>query len=369
MIRRDAVCPFPTPKGVNYVALSFLIRSCAFISLLPLSIFAQGWELVWADSFDTYSGLVDSSKWSYQVGAGGWGNNESEYYTDHRLENCRVENGTLILEARRDFWQNNEYTSARIRTAGKGDWLYGRFEVRAKLPYGGGTWPAIWMMPTDDEYGGWPRSGEIDIMEHVGHDPGVIHFSAHCLKYYWRIGTEKTATTRVDDFATSFHVYAMEWGPDTIRGYLDTLHYFTALNEHSGWQAWPFDKRFHFILNIALGGDWGGAIDNSIFPQQMVIDYVKAYAWNPNAAARSIKPIASRPGYSCRLIHNSLEMTMPSQANYSVRLCGLNGRVAVLWNCTGISCILSPASLARGTYILRVSGEHGGFQKRIIWGK
>jgi beta-glucanase (GH16 family) len=250
---------------------------------------AGGWKLVWADSFDTYTGLLDSTKWSYQVGAGGWGNNESQYYTSKRQENCRVENGNLIIEARRDFWQNNEYTSARVRTINKGDWLYGRFEVRAKLPYGAGTWPAIWMMPTDNAYGGWPRSGEIDIMEHVGKDPGVIHFSTHSLKYYWRIGTQKTATIRADDCMNNYHIYAMEWSADTIRGYLDNTLYFTNLNEHSGWEAWPFDKRFHFILNIALGGDWGGPIDNSILPQRMYIDYVKVYQWDNSLDIKSDK--------------------------------------------------------------------------------
>ncbi|HUI94047.1 MAG TPA: glycoside hydrolase family 16 protein [Chitinivibrionales bacterium] len=342
-------------------------RFAAFIFMLPLSLCAQGWKLVWADSFDTYSGLPDSTKWSYQVGAGGWGNNEAEYYTANRPENCRVENGTLIIEARQDFWQNNEYTSARIRTMNKGDWLYGRFEVRAKLPYGGGTWPAIWMMPTDNAYGGWPQSGEIDIMEHVGNDPSVIHFSAHSLTYNWRAGTAKTDTTRADDFATAFHVYAMEWTPDTIRGYLDTLCYFTYVNEHSGWESWPFDRRFYFILNIALGGDWGGAIDNNIFPQQMVIDYVKVYQWSNGASARDKKTAAPRPGYSVQRLTHSLMVTMPSPDRRTASLYGLDGRVSVVANCTGNFCTLPLCSLAKGTYLLRISGVKDVFQTRIIW--
>jgi beta-glucanase (GH16 family) len=290
-----------------------------------------------------------------------------EYYTAGRPENCRVENGTLVLEAHNDNWQGHQYTSARIRTAAKGDWLYGRFEVRAKLPYGGGTWPAIWMMPTDNEYGDWPGSGEIDIMEHVGHDPGVIHFSTHCLTYYWRIGTEKTATTRVDDFADAFHVYAMEWGPDTIRGYLDTLLYFTNLNEHSGWQAWPFDKRFHFILNIALGGDWGGVIDNSIFPQRMVIDYVKAFAWDNNAGVRDGHRAGTSAGMSlfARRLPGGIAVGFPSVNNYSVELYDVAGRLLGQKNIFGDKGFINTGGRARGTYVVRITGRGLTFVKAV----
>jgi beta-glucanase (GH16 family) len=146
------------------------------------------WQLVWSDEFN-YSGLPDRSKWGYDVGGHGWGNKELQYYTERRKENARVENGHLIIEARRDGSESNEYTSARLVSKGKGDWTYGRFEVRAKLPSGRGTWPAIWMLPSVKSYGGggWPDNGEIDIMEHVGFDPNVIHGSAHTslLSFYW----------------------------------------------------------------------------------------------------------------------------------------------------------------------------------------
>lgn len=239
-----------------------------------------GYQLVWADEFN-YNGLPDSTKWDYDVGRTGWGNDEKQYYSKKRLENARVENGKLIIEARRDLYNSYKYTSARLVTANKGDWTYGRFEVRAKLPSGKGTWPAIWMLPTTWNLGngGWPDNGEIDIMEHVGYDPGVIHGSTHCNMYVWSKGTQKTATINIPDYTTAFHTYAMEWDKDKIKMFVDDKLYFTSLNEGKGWQYWPFFKDFHFILNIAVGGSWGGAqgIDNSIFPQKMEVEYVRVY--------------------------------------------------------------------------------------------
>ncbi|MFA3783898.1 family 16 glycosylhydrolase [Melioribacteraceae bacterium 4301-Me] len=239
-----------------------------------------GWKLVWSDEFN-YTGLPDPRKWSYDVGDNGWGNNEKQYYSAFRLENARVEDGKLIIEAKRDFYLNHEYTSARLVTANKGDWTYGRFEIKAKLPSGRGTWPAIWMLPTDWSLGnkGWPDNGEIDIMEHVGYDPGVIHGSIHTNKYNWVDNTGKTATLKILDATTSFHTYALEWDSTEIKIYVDDINYFTFNNERKGWEYWPFFKDFHLLLNIAIGGNWGGAqgIDNSIFPQKMEVDYVRVY--------------------------------------------------------------------------------------------
>ncbi len=241
----------------------------------------SGWNLTWSDEFD-YTDKPDSTKWGYEIGGNGWGNNEEEYYTSDS-NNVRVENGNLVIEAH--YYENHpiKYTSARLVSTNKGDWTYGRFEVRAKLPKGKGTWPAIWMLPTEWTYGsgGWPDNGEIDIMEHVGYDPGVIHGSTHSKKYYWRINTQKTATIKIPDAMNEFHTYTMEWYPDRIDMYVDDQKYFTSENDSTGWEAWPFNKDFHFILNLAIGGDWGGAqgIDNSIFPQRMEVDYVRVYEW------------------------------------------------------------------------------------------
>lgn len=241
----------------------------------------EGWTLVWDDEFNT-GDVPSPERWGFDVGGSGWGNNELEYYTQYRKENARIENGSLIIEARKENYEGMKYTSARLVTANHGDWLYGRVEVRAKLPAGFGTWPAIWMLSTDWAYGGWPQSGEIDIMEHVGYDNGVIHGSTHCDKYYFKTNTQKTATIRIPTATSDFHVYAMEWYADRIDMFVDSVKYFTSSNEGTGWQAWPFDKRFHLILNLAIGGDWGGqkGVDDAIFPVRMEVDYVRVYAKN-----------------------------------------------------------------------------------------
>jgi beta-glucanase (GH16 family) len=245
----------------------------------------ERWQLVWSDEFN-YKGLPDSSKWGYDVGGHGWGNHELQLYTDRRSENARVENGHLVIEARREASGSNDYTSARLTSKGKGDWTYGRFEARAKLPCGRGTWPAIWMLPSEKTYGagGWPDNGEIDIMEHVGFDPNVIHGSAHTRAYYHKIGTQKTARITVPNVCTTFNTYSAEWTPNEIRWYVNGKQYFSFANERltqptADYKQWPFDKPFHLLLNLAVGGDWGGAhgIDESVWPQRMEIDYVRLY--------------------------------------------------------------------------------------------
>jgi beta-glucanase (GH16 family) len=244
---------------------------------------APAWELVWAEEFN-YTGLPDPAKWKYDKGGHGWGNKELQYYTQGRKENARVENGFLVIEARRDNWKGHEYTSARLVSKGQGDWTYGRFEARAKLPSGKGAWPAIWMLPTGWKYGGWPNSGEIDIMEQVGYEPQVVHASVHTKKYHHSISTQKSAKTNLSTATTEFNVYAVEWTPEEIRGYVNDQHYFTFKNERltdpdADYRHWPFEQPFHLLLNIAVGGTWGGAhgVDRNVWPQRMEIDYIRVY--------------------------------------------------------------------------------------------
>ena len=235
------------------------------------------WQQVWSDEFN-YTGLPDSSKWNYDVGGNGWGNNELQFYTDKRLENARVENGNLVIEARKESWQGKNYTSARLLTKNKGDWQYGKIEVRAKIPRGRGTWPAIWMLGSTTPLK-WPDDGEIDIMEHVGFDQGVIHGTIHCKKYNGGIGTQKGATTNVPDCSDQFHLYTVEWNGSSITISVDSTSYFTFPNEQTGYDAWPFDNKMFLILNIAVGGNWGGqqGVDDTIWPQKMEIDYVRVW--------------------------------------------------------------------------------------------
>ncbi len=238
------------------------------------------WKLSWNDEFD-YQGLPDAEKWNHEVGF--IRNNEKQYYTRQRLENTRVENGSLLIEARKEGYKENaEYTSASIHTAGKKEWTYGRFEIRAKLPTGKGTWPAIWMLGKNIGQVGWPKCGEIDIMENVGYDPETIVGTIHCKSYYHVIGTQKSATIKVPTCMDKYHLYAIEWYDDRIETFVDNKHYFTFRNEGTGDNEWPFDKPHYLILNLAIGGAWGGqkGIDDSLFPHKYYIDYVRVYDKN-----------------------------------------------------------------------------------------
>ena len=243
----------------------------------------QKMKLVWSDEFD-HGSLPDPSKWGYDLGDGcpencGWGNNELQYYTADRKENARIENGMLIIEAHQEKMATKEYTSARVKSKNKGDWTYGKILVRAKLPKGTGVWPAIWMLPTNWEYGGWPASGEIDIMENVGYMPDSLFGSIHTKKFNHVIGTQVTKGVYVNTLSTEFHEYGVMWDKNQIDFLFDGKVYQTFKNLHDGPDSWPFDKDFHIILNIAVGGNWGGkhGVDVSIWPQRMEVDYVRVY--------------------------------------------------------------------------------------------
>lgn len=240
-------------------------------------------RLLWSDEFD-YEGLPDSTRWTYDVGDGcpnlcGWGNSELQYYTRAVKKNARVENGRLIIEAHKEKAGGSEYTSARLKSANAGSWTYGYIEVKAKLPEGRGTWPAIWMLPDSFKYGGWPSSGEIDIMEHVGFDQGTVHGTVHTGKYNHLKNTQVGSNTKVTNCNEDFHVYAINWTTDKIEFLVDGKQYHAFRNNGEGFEAWPFDHPFHLILNIAVGGGWGGreGVDESIWPQRMEIDYVRVY--------------------------------------------------------------------------------------------
>ncbi len=241
------------------------------------------WKLVWEDTFDT-DGHPDPDNWDYDVADGcphvcGWGNNELQYYTKRNLNNARVENGNLIIEAHRTKMGKKEYTSARLVTKGKQSWRNGKIEIRAKLPTGLGTWPALWMLPEDNAYGGWPRSGEIDIMEHVGYNPDTIFGTVHTEAFNHGIGTQVDAGIFDPNTEDEFHNYSIIWNDHTISWYIDGDQYHEFHNKNKTYKEWPFDKRFHLIMNIAVGGNWGGkhGVDPNIFPQKMEVDYVKVF--------------------------------------------------------------------------------------------
>ena len=242
----------------------------------PPSDGSPAWELVWSDEFDR-DGLPDETRWSYEEGF--IRNNEAQYYTRARPENARVEDGMLVIEARRESFGAASYTSASLTTKGRASWRYGRIEVRAKLPTGRGMWPAIWMLGDNIDQVGWPECGEIDIMENVGFDPDRVHGNVHTEAFNHVLGTNKGASIEVSRPYEAFHLYAVEWHPDRIDFFIDDRRYFTFVNSGAGPAEWPFDQPHFLIINAAIGGGWGGqqGIDDSIFPQRYFVDYVRVY--------------------------------------------------------------------------------------------
>ncbi|MEQ8702918.1 MAG: family 16 glycosylhydrolase [Phaeodactylibacter sp.] len=257
--------------------IRFLLFSCLLTSI-PAQIEAQPcMELIWADEFD--GTVLDTNNWSYDIGDGcpdlcGWGNNEWQFYTD-APENIRVENGLLVITGREDSTAFSDFTSAKIISQGKADFRYGRFEARMRLPQGQGVWPAFWMLPTESVYGIWPRSGEMDIMEMIGTNPGQLVGTVHTgMPYDYESGYYDLPAGQI--LADNFHVYAMEWEPDSITWFIDGIQYHQLTPDDIGPWA-PFQEDFYLIINLALGGNWPGDVDPAVLPQTLEVDYVRVY--------------------------------------------------------------------------------------------
>jgi len=327
------------------------------------------WEPVWSDEFD-YTGLPDPTRWGYDVGTGsnGWGNNELQYYTEDSLKNGRVENGHLIITARKERMGSCEYTSARLVTREKGDWLYGRFEIAAKLPQGRGLWPAIWMLPTDRAYGGWPLSGELDIMENVGFDPNIVHFNIHTEAYNHTKGTNKGDTLIIDDPHSKFVVYSLEWSEDSVVFFADGRRAFAFINEHTGSATWPFDRRFHLLLNIAVGGSWGGinGVDTTVFPQEMVVDYVRVYRRTTSKTERQGKPLRNE---LCDVVcFRGSDLVVKAFGGGSLSLFSIDGKPIFSTNLhPDVKLSQYPCSLPAGVYAatLKIYGKREGFYRLV----
>jgi len=245
---------------------------------------SSSWTLVWSDEFNGPNGSpVDSSKWVFETGGNGWGNDELEYYTA-RPENIYQQDGNLVIKILKENYTSGgvtrDYTSARLKTQGKFSQAYGRFEARIKIPRGQGMWPAFWMLGDDVDKVQWPACGEIDIMENIGKEPGTVYGSIHGPGYVG--GTGLGAPFRLpagQAFADDFHIYAVEWEPEAIRLYVDDNLYETRTRAdlRPGWK-WAFDHPFFLLLNVAVGGGWPGSPDAStVFPQTMLVDYVRVY--------------------------------------------------------------------------------------------
>ncbi len=298
---------------ISTIALS-IISSIGIIN-------AQCPEIIWQDEFEKTT--LDVTKWSYQNGNGcdiglcGWGNNELQWY---QPENVEVSSGTLKIDAKKEKVENSDYTAAKIKTIGKGDWTYGRFEASIKLPTGRGLWPAFWMLPTDKVYGGWPRSGEIDIVELIGDKPHEIHGSMHYGKV-WPNNSNLHESYHLNEgiFNETFHTFAVEWEEGEIRWLLDDYLYSTKRPEDIAPLNWPFDQNFHIVLNVAVGGTWPGNPDETTsFPQTMEVEYVRVYdGFMPSISGKhQVDKDAKEVTYS---IHNApktanIEWIIPADA-------------------------------------------------------
>ena len=228
-------------------------------------------KLVWADEFNV-DGAPDASKWTYDLGTGdwGWGNNEALYYTN-RAENVKVLNGKLIITPIKESYLSSNYTSARLKTQGKFSFQYGKVEIKAKLPFGKGTWPALWMLGDTITTVGWPACGEIDIMEHVGNTQNKIYGTLHYPNFSGGNAVSKTAT--ISNASSEFHIYALDWSADTINFYVDDTLFHSFINT----SALPFNQNFFFIINCAMGGNFGGVIDPDFISSTFEVDYIRVY--------------------------------------------------------------------------------------------
>ncbi len=237
------------------------------------------WTMIYNDEFNV-DGVPDRSKWTVDPKPKGWINGEQQVYTDTTHDNARVRNGDLVITGKKDFpngVSTEPWSSARVISQNKMDFLYGKVEVRAKLPKARGSWPTIWMMPTSSVYGGWPKSGEIDIMEHIGNQLGRVMSTVHTQNSNWTNGGHLTGSRNFADAHTAYHTYSLEWSPDSLAFTFDSLHVYTYVNPHTDWKDWPFDQKFHIILNLAIGGGMGGTIVESDWPDSMNVDYVRVY--------------------------------------------------------------------------------------------
>lgn len=273
-------CAPATPAPTSTPSLTPTPPPTATITPTPT---LENWTLAWSDEFNQPDGSpVDETKWTHQVGGNGWGNAEMEYYTD-RTENSYIENpdsknGVLVIKAIKEKYEYLSYTSARLITSKKFEPTFGRFEARAQIPYGQGIWPAIWMLGTQNV---WPNSGEIDIMENIGKEPGLVHGTIHGPGYSGAKGIGKPYTLPEGQrFADDFHLYAVEWEPNIIRFYVDNNLYQTLTpTDLPEGTSWVYDHPFYLLMNVAVGGGWPGKPDETTtFPQTLKVDFVRVYA-------------------------------------------------------------------------------------------
>lgn len=262
---------------MKYITLYIIV---VFIMLSSCQA-SKVWKLVWAEEFN-YTGMPDAKIWNYDTigNAWGWGNNELQFYTN-RPENAFVSAGSLKIIAKKDSILNKKYSSARLTTKDKIKFQYGRIEIKAKLPKGKGVWPAIWLLGQNIDSVGWPLCGEIDIMEYVGYEPDTVYSTIHSDAYNHMKNTQKMKSAFITN-PQDFNIYAIEWSKERIDFYVNGMLYNSIMNENKSVHEWPFSAPFYLLLNVAVGGNWGGklGVDDHIFPASMEVDYVRLYKMN-----------------------------------------------------------------------------------------
>lgn len=335
----------------------------------------DGWIPTWCDEFK-YEGVVDPAKWRHQNGGGGFGNNEAQYYTS-RSENAYVDGEYLTITALKESYSGYQYTSSKIWTQGVENFKYGKFEMRAKLPAGRGTWPAFWMMPTISKYGGWPKSGEIDIMEHVGYDPNVVHGNTHTERFNSTNGRGASTNSLLNngtftqiDVLNEFHTYGIIWSETRIEWFFDgysigSMGYTPNLNQSFLLPTsvdWPFDQSFYLILNLAIGGDWGGAqgIDNTIFPTKFVIDYVRVFQQDYISDDTERPSIPTSPQILSVVDRTAYLTWKPSTDDNAIKRYAVyvNGNLKAYTSVYGIQLVGLPANSEN--YIMVIAEDYAG---------
>jgi beta-glucanase (GH16 family) len=336
------------------------------------------YQLVWSDEFSGTS--LDLTKWTQIVGEGGAvsGNAELQYYTD-RSQNTQVSGGTLKIIALQESYGGNAYTSARMQTKNQGDWLYGKMEARIKLPVGKGMWPAFWMLPTDNIYGIWPRSGEMDIMELIGIQPSNSYATIHYGDDGVDHGFGTHATLPTGTFGDDFHVFSMEWLPNEIKIFLDGTLYFTATPSNLGSHTWRFDKRFYILLNLAIGGAWAGSPDGTTtFPQTMEVDYVRVYQKIADMEVKGViltEPNANSVTYSVPSLSGVTYQWSVSGAGNTITSGQNTNQITVNWGSTSgtVSVLVHDGCAADATLNLNVTvspnlwTNYGFEQNYVSW--
>ena len=345
----------------EYLVNSYLLVAVVFLAFTSTGAQSlDGWILQWSDEFDGTT--LDGSKWRLELSEGDHG---MSAYTS-RPENLFVADGCLALQARKEEYSGNPYTSTQVSTRNKAYWKYGRFDIRAKLPYGKGMWPAIWMMPNNPAYGGWPRSGEIDIMENLGHDPRLLYSTLHHSADNQMLQGTWTAPEG-QSLSDTFHVYTMIWDTNSFSFYVDSIHNYyncTSWSPANVTYPKPFDQSFFMMFDLAVGGSWGGAPDAStIFPQKMLVDWIRVYKRDTTVAIRRPSEKRGPANHSLTISGSWFELNLKTGTPVSLNLYDPAGREVVRITggrrVDGRTRFPVPATLTGGLYLWKSATTDG----------